>query len=119
MNLEINKGCGLPVSQLPMEIVERKGKGHPDVLCDKAAEELSIRLSEYYMETYGRVLHHNVDKSVLVGGQSNVRFGGGEVIEPIFLLLVGRAVGVINGDNQVPIGKFAVKHTKEWLKEEL
>jgi len=73
-----------------MEMVERKGKGHPDVLCDKAAEELSIALSQFYLEKYGRVLHHNVDKCVLVGGQSTVTFGGGEVLEPIHLLLVGR-----------------------------
>ncbi|MDY6964425.1 MAG: methionine adenosyltransferase [Halobacteriota archaeon] len=121
MNLEINKGAGIPVRKLPMEIVERKGKGHPDTICDKASEELSIKLSEYYVETYGRILHHNVDKCVLVGGQSNTRFGGGEVVEPIYLLLVGRAVGVIDeaSENQVPIGKFAVKHTKEWLHEDL
>jgi S-adenosylmethionine synthetase len=119
MILGINKGLGLPVSKLPMEIVERKGKGHPDVLCDKASEELSIKLSEYYLGTYGRVLHHNVDKCVLAGGQSNVRFGGGEVVEPIYLLLVGRAVGVVRNGDQVPIGKFAVKHTKEWLAEDL
>ena len=121
MNLEVSKGCGTPVGKLPMEIVERKGKGHPDFICDKASEELSIKLSEYYVNTYGRVLHHNVDKCVLVGGQSNTRFGGGEVIEPIYLMLVGRAVGIIDEDrgNQVPIGKFAVKHTKEWLHKDL
>ncbi|MDY6958445.1 MAG: methionine adenosyltransferase [Halobacteriota archaeon] len=121
MNLEISKGAGIPVNRLPMEIVERKGKGHPDTICDKAAEELSIKLSEYYVEAYGRILHHNVDKCVLVGGQSNTRFGGGEVIEPIYLMLVGRAVGVIDGCDKgpVPIGKFAVKHTKEWLHNEL
>jgi len=121
MNLEVSKGCGTPVGKLPMEIVERKGKGHPDFICDKASEELSIKLSEYYVNTYGRVLHHNVDKCVLVGGQSNTRFGGGEVIEPIYLMLVGRAVGIIDEDrgNQVPIGKFAVKHTKEWLHNDL
>ena len=121
MNLEVSEGRGIPVGKSPMEIVERKGKGHPDFICDKASEELSIKLSEYYVNTYGRVLHHNVDKCVLVGGQSNTRFGGGEVIEPIYLMLVGRAVGVIDDDrgNQVPIGKFAVKHTKEWLKKDL
>jgi S-adenosylmethionine synthetase len=104
-------------------MVERKGKGHPDVLCDKAAEELSIALSEFYLAKYGRVLHHNVDKCVLVGGQSTVSFGGGEVLEPIYLLLVGRAVGSISDGERpediVPIGKFAVKHTKQWLSDTL
>ncbi len=103
------------------EIVERKGLGHPDVLCDRASEELSIKLSEWYLDTFGRIMHHNVDKCVLSGGQSNARFGGGEVIEPIYLLLVGRAVGIVNNDrsSQAPIGKLAVRHTKRWLADTL
>lgn len=123
MNLHIRQCSEPPLGQSPMEMVERKGKGHPDVLCDKAAEELSVALSEFYLDRYGRVLHHNVDKSVLVGGQSTVAFGGGEVLEPIYLLLVGRAVGNINNGDRpediVPIGKFAVKHTKHWLSDTL
>ncbi|NWF95542.1 MAG: methionine adenosyltransferase [Candidatus Thorarchaeota archaeon] len=121
MNIEITRGEGLPVIQRRVEIVERKGKGHPDTLCDKAAEELSIKLSEYYLETFGRVLHHNVDKVLLAGGQSNARFGGGDVIEPIYLLLSGRAVDVVGKDfeKQVPVGKFAVHHTRDWLRQDL
>lgn len=101
--------------------MERKGLGHPDVLCDRASEELSIKLSEWYLDTFGRIMHHNVDKCVLSGGQSNARFGGGEVIEPIYLLLVGRAVGIVNNDrsSQAPIGKLAVRHTKRWLADTL
>jgi S-adenosylmethionine synthetase len=62
-----------------------------------------------------------VDKVLLVGGQSNARFGGGDVIEPIYLLLSGRAVDVVDKDysRQVPVGKFAVEHTREWLQEDL
>ena len=121
MVIEVTRGEGIPVPDLKVEIVERKGKGHPDTLCDKAAEELSVRLSEYYLETFGRVQHHNVDKVLLVGGQSNSRFGGGDVIEPIYLLLSGRAVDVVDKDyeRQVPVGKFAVEHTREWLSGDL
>ncbi|MHA2142892.1 MAG: methionine adenosyltransferase [Candidatus Thorarchaeota archaeon] len=121
MQIEVTRGEGTPVSQRKVEIVERKGKGHPDTLCDKAAEELSVRLSEFYLETFGRVQHHNVDKVLLVGGQSNARFGGGDVIEPIYLLLSGRAVDVVDKDyeRQVPVGKFAVEHTREWLSGDL
>lgn len=121
MNLEVSKAVGLPPSHLPMEMVERKGKGHPDSICDRAAEELSISLSQYYLENFGRVLHHNVDKCVLVGGQSNARLGGGEILEPIYLLLVGRATVQVGHDTskKVPVGKFAVGHTKEWIAETL
>ncbi|TFG11162.1 methionine adenosyltransferase [Candidatus Thorarchaeota archaeon] len=121
MNIRVSRGAGPPLMDKEVEIVERKGKGHPDTLCDKAAEELSIRLSEFYLESFGRVQHHNVDKVLLVGGQSNSRFGGGDVIEPIYLLLSGRAVDVVDRDyeRQVPVGKFAVEHTREWLHEDL
>jgi S-adenosylmethionine synthetase len=121
MDLRITKGVGPTVAEYEVEIVERKGKGHPDTLCDKAAEELSVRLSEFYLETFGKVQHHNVDKVLLVGGQSNARFGGGDVIEPIYLLLSGRAVDVVDKDyeRQVPVGKFAVEHTRDWLHHDL
>ncbi|MGY5877301.1 MAG: methionine adenosyltransferase, partial [Candidatus Thorarchaeota archaeon] len=121
MDLEVTRGAGPPLAEQRVEIVERKGKGHPDTLCDKAAEELSVRLSKFYQETFGRVQHHNVDKVLLVGGQSNARFGGGDVIEPIYLLLSGRAVDVVDKDyeRQVPVGKFAVEHTRQWLHEDL
>lgn len=120
MNLEVTKAAGLPPSQLGMEMVERKGKGHPDSICDKASEELSIALCEYYLENFGRVLHHNVDKCVLVGGQSNARLGGGDILEPIYILLVGRATAQVGNDlsKKVPIGKFAVGHTKEWMADD-
>ncbi len=119
MKLDVRNGSGIQVSHLNTEIVERKGKGHPDTLCDMASEELSVKLCEYYIERYGRIMHHNVDKCVLVGGQSNSKFGGGEVIEPIYLLLVGRAVGGVGDDEQVPIGRIAVKHTGDVLKKQL
>ncbi|MHA1712608.1 MAG: methionine adenosyltransferase, partial [Candidatus Ranarchaeia archaeon] len=119
--LEITCLPGTPVPDLPMEIVERKGKGHPDVLCDKAAEELGLELCNYYLERYGRIMHYNVDKCVLAGGQSRATFGSGEVIEPIYLLLVGRAVDVVEGEERqrVPIGKFALRSTKNWLRQDL
>lgn len=103
--------------QLPVEIVERKGKGHPDVICDRAAEELSIALCKYYLQRYGRIYHHNVDKCILVGGQSNPRFGGGEIVEPIYILLAGRAIGKVK-DDVVPLKKIAIDCTWKWMRKE-
>ncbi|MHA1606475.1 MAG: methionine adenosyltransferase, partial [Candidatus Freyarchaeota archaeon] len=118
LNIEVCKGIGVPTSKLAMEMVERKGKGHPDVICDRAAEELSVALSKYYIEKTGRILHHNVDKCVLVGGQANAVFGGGEVIEPMYLLLVGRAALNLPDGERVPIGKLVIKTTREWMSKE-
>lgn len=118
MNLEITFENNVPVSKMPVEFVERKGKGHPDTISDKASEELSIALCQYYLEKFGRVYHHNVDKCVLVGGQSKAWFGGGEVSEPIYLLLVGRAAAKIDG-KEVPIDKIADETTREWISKDL
>ncbi|MHA1244166.1 MAG: methionine adenosyltransferase [Candidatus Heimdallarchaeota archaeon] len=119
--LVISHDRDVNTSKLPVEIVERKGKGHPDYLCDKASEELSIALSKWYLENIGRILHHNVDKAVLCGGQSDTRIGYGEVLEPIYLLLVGRAVGVNTRlkDKYLPIGKLVIETTKNWLHKDL
>ncbi|MCE7745466.1 MAG: methionine adenosyltransferase [Candidatus Heimdallarchaeota archaeon] len=117
----ISYGRDVVPSNLPVEIVERKGQGHPDYLCDKAAEEMSIAISKWYIENTGRILHHNLDKAILAGGQSDARIGYGEILEPIYLLIVGRAVGVnakING-KFLPIGKLVIETTKNWLQKDL
>src|ERR1700733_2010415 len=79
------------VSDLEVEIVERKGIGHPDSIIDGACEAVSIALSKYYLDNFDAILHHNVDKGLLVGGKSNAVFGGGRVIDPIYILVAGRA----------------------------
>jgi len=118
MEIIIEKTKSIPLQQSAIEIVERKGLGHPDTLCDRVAEELSIAFSKYYLKKFGRVLHHNIDKCLLVGGRSEVSFGGGKVTTPIQLIVVGRAVEVV-GDEKVPLEEIARETTHEWLKERL
>ncbi len=118
MNVEVSFENGTPTARIPVEFVERKGKGHPDSLSDKSAEELSIGLCEYYMENFGRIYHHNVDKCVLVGGQAEAWFGGGKVKAPIDIILVGRAASEIAG-RKIPIDKIAEETTKGWLKKSM
>jgi S-adenosylmethionine synthetase len=77
------------------EIVERKGIGHPDSVCDAVADACSRALCVYYLENYGRVYHHNVDKAALVGGTAKPEFGGGMIIQPQYFLIVGRAINQI------------------------
>jgi S-adenosylmethionine synthetase len=80
-----------PVEQQHVELVERKGVGHPDSICDGFAEELSRKLSSLYREKVGYVLHHNVDKLLLTGGNAYPKFGGGEILKPIIMTTSGRA----------------------------
>lgn len=69
------------------EIVERKGIGHPDTLCDTLAEKISQAYSQYCLSHYGLILRHMVDKIALSGGATKVKFGGGEMQKPIRLYL--------------------------------
>jgi len=107
-----------PVYENPVEIVERKGLGHPDTICDNLAEELSVALCKLYLKEFGFVQHHNVDKALLVGGVADPRFGGGEIITPIEIYLVGRAVKEKDG-KPLPVDELAVEVAKSWLRENI
>ena len=98
-----------------VEIVERKGIGHPDTMCDALAEELSRNLCQYYLEHFGLVMHHNVDKALLWGGQSQPKFGGGQVIEPMEIFLAGRATCEYQGII-VPLEELVTTSCNNWLK---
>jgi S-adenosylmethionine synthetase len=75
----------------PVEVVERKGAGHPDTLCDHTVEQLARRLSALHLELTGAVRHFNVDKGLLVGGATQVHFGGGHRLRPFQIIISGRA----------------------------
>jgi S-adenosylmethionine synthetase len=106
---------GLSPDARRVELVERKGLGHPDTICDRLAEELSLALSRFYRERCGRVLHHNVDKSLLWAGRASSAFGGGRVLEPIEIFLAGRAA-LDAGGVSVPIETLAVDGSRDWLR---
>ena len=101
-----------------VEIVERKGIGHPDTICDALAEELSRGLCRFYLEHFGVVLHHNVDKVLLWGGASKPAFGAGEVIEPMEIYLAGRATTHFKGV-RVPLEDIAHDACERWFAEHL
>ena len=88
MVLKVSKSNRLPSKKSVMpEIVERKGKGHPDSVADECAESISRELSKYYLRKFGNILHHNVDKFALIGGVANPEFGGGIIIVPAFQVI--------------------------------
>jgi len=118
MNLSITAIEGPSPASLPIEIVERKGLGHPDTICDALAENLSVALSRFYLERFGAILHHNVDKGLLWGGAARSAFGGGEVTQPIEIFLAGRATAELNGV-KVPIEELTIEASRLWLKQNL
>ena len=101
-----------------VEIVERKGIGHPDTICDALAETLSRNLCQEYQRRFGEILHHNVDKALLCGGRSAAAFGGGSIIAPINIYLAGRATAQVGGET-IPVREIAIDGSRAWLKSNL
>jgi S-adenosylmethionine synthetase len=106
------------VEDQEVEIVERKGIGHPDSICDGIAEHVSSALARTYLDRVGKVLHYNTDETQLVAGSSDPAFGGGEVLEPIYVLIVGRATKTYDGD-RIPVDSIALEAAREYLREEI
>lgn len=115
-NIFIEELTHTPVEKQPVEFVERKGIGHPDSIADGLSESVSRALCKMYIERYGRILHHNTDETQIVGGQSAPKFGGGAILEPIYILLVGRATTNVNGE-RLPYRTTAIKAAYEYLEK--
>ncbi len=106
------------VEDQEVEIVERKGIGHPDSICDGIAESVAGALAREYLERVGKVLHFNTDETQLVAGEAAPAFGGGEVVDPIYLLIVGRATKHYGGQT-IPAERIALTAAREYLEREL
>jgi len=109
-----------PIEELGVEMVERKGRGHPDYIADGVAESFSNALSKYYIERFGGILHHNVDKGLVVGGRSHPVFGGGQVEEPIYILVAGRATTSVQEKGNavsIPFGTISLGAARNFLRK--
>lgn len=114
MNISWNPVEEDPAKTGRTELVERKGLGHPDSICDGIAEKISREISKEYRDRFGHILHHNTDEAQLVAGESNPGLGKGEVIEPIFILLTGRATREFEGE-KIPVDKIALNAAEEYI----
>ncbi|AGN17543.1 MAG: methionine adenosyltransferase [Methanobrevibacter boviskoreani] len=97
-----------------IEIVERKGIGHPDSISDGLGEAVSHALCQMYMDEFGGILHHNTDEVQITAGESDPHFGGGEILKPIDILLTGRGVHEYDGV-KLPLERVAIDAAKEFL----
>ena len=105
-NITVEEFGGIPVEKQKVEMVERKGIGHPDSLADGVAEAVSRALSKEYLKRYDCIFHHNTDQAEVIAGQSNPKFGGGEILTPQTLLVCGRATTKIDGED-FPVAHIA------------
>jgi S-adenosylmethionine synthetase len=108
----------VPLQNQRIEVVERKGLGHPDTMCDSIMNEVSVSLSKEYLKKAGTILHHNIDKSLLAAGQVETRFKGGVIKKPMKLIFGDRATFKVDGD-EIPVEEIAIQTAKDWLKKNL
>ena len=101
-----------------VEVVERKGLGHPDYVCDAIMEQISVNLSQKYLETFGTILHHNIDKGMLVAGEVEGKFGGGRIVSPMRLIIGDRATFEAQGI-EIDVPGLAISTAQEWLLDNL
>ena len=117
-NIRVEKLDQTPIEKQEIELVERKGVGHPDSIADGFAESVSRALCNEYLKKCGTILHHNTDQVEVVAGRSEPKYGGGELISPIYVLLVGRATKEFEG-TRIATDTAAVRATKQYLKDTL
>ncbi|MEM2688694.1 MAG: methionine adenosyltransferase [Candidatus Bathyarchaeia archaeon] len=117
-NIIVEKLRQTPLEKQRLEIVERKGLGHPDYICDAIMEEISRHLSREYMKRTGTILHHNADKSLLVAGQAEVNFGGGNIKQPMLFIFGDRATTEFDGI-KINVEEIAINTAKEWFRKNM
>jgi S-adenosylmethionine synthetase len=110
--------AGPPVGQRRIEVVERKGIGHPDTICDLLVEAIALALNQMYLQRLGVVAHYNIDKAFLVAGQCRKAFGGGEVIRPMEFIVGDRATFEVDG-HKLPVEETAHAAVGAWLADHL
>lgn len=116
LNIVVTETSGQYIEDLPVEIVERKGIGHPDSLCDGIAERISVEYCRWCMKNLGTLLHHNFDKVQLVAGEVEVSYGGGHMIRPIRIQIAGRGTPAYRG-KKIPLDTIAIQAARQHIKE--
>jgi S-adenosylmethionine synthetase len=114
-NIFVEQSFEHPLEQRDFEIVERKGIGHPDTLIDGIVETFSVNLCKEYLKKTSGILHHNVDKGLICGGNTAPDYGGGKFIKPIKVILCGRATGSA-GNIKIPVDEIGIQTAKDFLR---
>lgn len=114
----VTNNINKPFAEQPYELVERKGIGHPDTICDAIAERASVKYSKYCIEHFGGVAHHWFDKVMLIGGEADVNYGKGTILKAYQVIYAGKAAYAF-GNQQIPLKDILEDAAKEVLGEVL
>jgi len=118
MSLIVERLSDTPVARRRVELVERKGIGHPDTICDALVEAISLALNRLYLSRTGRIAHYNIDKALLVAGRCVKGFGRGAVHQPMEFIVGDRATFIVDG-MPLPITDTVHQAVGDWLRAHL
>ncbi|SPF06741.1 methionine adenosyltransferase [Streptomyces sp. MA5143a] len=104
------------VEDLPYELVERKGVGHPDTMCDAIAERMSRTYARYCLDQFGGVAHHWFDKVTLYGGGADIDYGRGELTQPYRVKVFGKGAFRV-GSTEIPVRELMFQAAADVLAE--
>ncbi len=116
--IHITENSKPDIHQLPFELVERKGVGHPDTICDAIAERASVYYSRYFLDHYEKVAHHWFDKVMLIGGCADFKFGEGKITAPYRVIFAGKAAKTYKGVS-IPLDRILWSAADDVLSEVL
>jgi S-adenosylmethionine synthetase len=117
-NIEIEELGATPITERKVEVVERKGLGHPDYICDSIMNQVSVNLCREYLDRFGVIMHHNIDKGMLVAGEVKTKFEGGVILKPMRIIFGDRATFEVEGES-VDVNSIAIDAAKQWINENL
>src|SRR3970040_539787 len=117
-NIEIEELGATPITERKVEVVERKGLGHPDYICDSIMNQVSVRLCKEYLDRFGAIMHHNIDKGMLVAGEVKTKFLGGVILKPMRIIFGDRATFEVEGE-LIDVNNIAISAAKEWINNNL
>lgn len=107
-----------PLEEQPLELVERKGRGHPDTIADSVVDAISVALNKEFLQRWNGIFHYNLDKGLLVAGSSRPKFGGGQVEKPMLMILGDRASVSVEGE-AIDLDSLVDHVTRDWVRRNL
>jgi S-adenosylmethionine synthetase len=81
-------------------------------------EAASAALCQAYAEHAGRVLHYNLDKALLVAGQTAPALGGGTVVSPMRIIAGDRATKEFEG-SIIPVDEIVEATVFSWFSSQM
>lgn len=118
MEIYISANENKNVNDIDFELVERKGVGHPDTICDAIAEIASKNYSKYCIKKFGNPAHHWFDKVMLIGGEADIEYGKGNILKPYTVIFAGK-VSYFIGNEKIPVENILLDSASEVLENVL